>query len=337
MKTLRKLWIVLFLVSLVLPVAAQDAPWRERAKKEPKDYKAEDFGWDNMYEEINYPEPPKPEPPPPPQPPMRPGEYVEPEPEPQPDPADLLTTDPTVKVYSFGERATVRCAPRLACTIDLEPGERIRGRAIGDPDRWDYSELVSGPDGAEQAHLVVRPTDYGIHTNLIVTTDRRAYRIQLVSETYPEKPEKETVAFTEQVAFRYPKRWVEEKPPLPKPPEPPPKVEEEEATPVVLEPASLEKMNFAYKVVQPKWKRHRFDWKPLAVFDDGQRTYVQLPPLREMDLAPIIRGIQPTGEPYPLNAMLHGQTFVIPKLVKRAEILFGVGKNRKWLRIERLN
>jgi len=305
-------------------------------------------------------------------------------------PADLLETEAGTEVYRFGQTATVRCAPRLACSIDLEPGESIRGRVIGDPDRWDYEELVSGPPHEERWHIIVRPTDYEIHTNLMVTTDRRAYRIRLISVPYPEDPDEEVVDFTEAISFRYPERWVERKEPPPSQCPPPARtaaaeVPTERSPPLELEVAELEawneppamaleplaevptavepiapeampeprlsaktqleelelpapeRLNFNYRIIEPRRKRHRFDWEPLAVMDDGVRTYIHLPPLSKMDITPVLSGITPTGEPFPLNAILRGNVYVVPRLIKRAELYLGVGKRRMWMRIERID
>src|ERR1700688_1226099 len=86
--------------------------------------------------------------------------------------------------YPFGERTppTLRCMPLSVCDVVLEPGESIVNVAVGDSVRWLIAPASSGPAEATTPHLLIKPTEAGLRTNLIVTTNRRTYYLTLVSQ-----------------------------------------------------------------------------------------------------------------------------------------------------------
>ena len=79
--------------------------------------------------------------------------------------------------YPFGERTppTLRCKPLFVCDLVLEPGETIINVAVGDSVRWLIAPASSGGADSATPHVLVKPTEAGLHTNLIVTTNRRTY------------------------------------------------------------------------------------------------------------------------------------------------------------------
>jgi type IV secretion system protein TrbG len=78
------------------------------------------------------------------------------------------------------ERSNVVCQPLFVCDIVLDSGETIISMATGDSVRWLLNTVASGPDG-DTPHVLVKPTDYNLRTNLIIATDRRVCYVILVS------------------------------------------------------------------------------------------------------------------------------------------------------------
>ncbi len=196
----------------------------------------------------------------------------------------------------FGHRnPTLVCAPLRICSIVLEPGETVLDLLSGDTQHWQTFELATGPGGSTPI-VAVRPmVDFELSdtcdktTNLVITTDRRIYDVVLElppctheqeSDANPQRP------YHRQLSFYYPddllKRWHTraelralqeqahaEQEPLP------------EAT--TLAPAGVDSLNWRYRVRSrrgwnPFKRSPRFPWRPHAVFDDGVRTYIALPP-----------------------------------------------------------
>ena len=100
-------------------------------------------------------------------------------------------------LYSYGAGLpTVVCAPLRVCMIELQSGEKLVGEPhIGDSVRWNLSPAMYGNGANSTSVIVLKPQGPGLDTNLLITTDRRAYYLRLLS-----KPED----YVARVAFAYP-------------------------------------------------------------------------------------------------------------------------------------
>src|SRR5207253_4303334 len=82
------------------------------------------------------------------------------------------------------------------CMIELQSGEKLVGEPhIGDSIRWNLSPAMYGNGESSTSVIVLKPQTAGLDTNLLITTDRRAYYLRLLS-----KPED----YVARVAFAYP-------------------------------------------------------------------------------------------------------------------------------------
>ncbi|GAC1501973.1 MAG: hypothetical protein NVS1B2_27270 [Vulcanimicrobiaceae bacterium] len=81
--------------------------------------------------------------------------------------------------YRTDEQVSVSCAAALLCEIRLQPGEKVRAGFGALSDLWESHLTFSG--AANEPHLVLKPRDPGLRENVIVTTNRRTYRLFLRS------------------------------------------------------------------------------------------------------------------------------------------------------------
>lgn len=81
--------------------------------------------------------------------------------------------------HAYGyTRPTIQCAPLHVCTIKLIPGESITSVGLGDTVRWHVQKTLAG----DIPVLLIKPTQSGIATNLVVTTDAgRIYYMHIVA------------------------------------------------------------------------------------------------------------------------------------------------------------
>ncbi|MFZ2098977.1 MAG: TrbG/VirB9 family P-type conjugative transfer protein, partial [Oricola sp.] len=98
-----------------------------------------------------------------------------------------------IQIYPWSEGALyqVYAAPGQITNIALEPGETLTGAgpiAAGDTARWIIGDTTSGSGATRRVHILVKPTRPDITTNLVVTTDRRTYMIELRAEEEPYMP-----------------------------------------------------------------------------------------------------------------------------------------------------
>jgi len=93
--------------------------------------------------------------------------------------ADALVGAGGAVEYPYGySRPTVTCAPLHVCSVALQDGEAITSVSIGDTVRW---LLQSATAGAKPV-MMIKPTQAGLSTNLVVTSDKgRIYYMHLVS------------------------------------------------------------------------------------------------------------------------------------------------------------
>jgi type IV secretion system protein TrbG len=239
--------------------------------------------------------------------------------------APILAT-PSSRVHPFGRTyPTLVCIPDRACDIRLEEGEVISGIALGDAERWQTEFLTEG----NTPHILVRPLEDDLRTNLVVLTNRRTYHLELRAPT-PEELEERTAVVYEHLAWWYPDRWVR-------------RLEQEalqRAAEAAAPPSSLldqpltpGQINPGYVLEHPRKRRNRLGWEPTTVFDDGHRVYLHLPAAARAGELPVLIGRLPGGETYPLNTQVHGDWLVVPTLFEAAELVIGTGDTRRYLRI----
>ncbi len=85
-------------------------------------------------------------------------------------------------LFLYGESAAVcRLLTASVCDIELQGGEVVRDVLVGDTVRWKVEPATSGAAGGQAIHLIVKPSEPGLVTSMVVTTSRRTYHIQLKS------------------------------------------------------------------------------------------------------------------------------------------------------------
>ncbi len=84
-------------------------------------------------------------------------------------------------LLSEGALFRLFAAPERVSDIALQPGETLTSVAAGDTVRWTVGDTTSGSGETKRTHLLVKPFAAGLSTNLVITTDRRVYHVQLTS------------------------------------------------------------------------------------------------------------------------------------------------------------
>ncbi len=210
----------------------------------------------------------------------------------------------------------IACAPLRICSIELEAGEVVNKVDSGDSVRWKISPSIVGSGKERTVHVVIKPLEYDLSTNIKIATDRRMYDIDLFSV----KGEK----FVRRIAFHYPENdaraWEARKAQMEK---------ENALVTAELPPTSVDKLNFSY-IVEGKDSA-----KPLRVFDDGNKTYVQMgPEFRNQD-APVFVLIGQDGKEQLVNYRLKNGFYIIDKVIDKAALLAGVGDDQTRINISR--
>ena len=151
----------------------------------------------------------------------------------------------------------------------------------------------------------MKPSRADITTNLIIATDRRSYMLELRAGAKPYMPA---------VAWSYPAQ----KAGLPQ------TIATTPATPTF----SVRKYRYGLTGDSPPWK-------PVNVYDDGRRVYVEFPGGIVQGEMPPIFVIGPDGEPEITNSRVYQNVLIVDRLFGAAELRLGAGKRQQTVRIVR--
>ncbi|MDB5581670.1 MAG: trbG [Bradyrhizobium sp.] len=210
--------------------------------------------------------------------------------------------------YAPGGLYQVYAAVGQVTDIMLQEGETLADTgavAAGDTVRWVIGEAASGSGATRRTHILIKPTDPGLVTNLVINTGRRTYHVELRStaSTYMASvgwsyPQDDLIAIRASAAA----------------------TAREAATQVQagFDPARLD---FAYRVSGPS-----VPWKPVQIFDDGTRTYVLMPEgIARTELPPLfLIGEKKTAEL--VNYRVSGRYIIVDRLFDLAELRLGTRK-----------
>jgi ParB family chromosome partitioning protein len=167
----------------------------------------------------------------------------------------------------------------------LADDEDTEDEAVGD--------TTSGAGDTAQVHVLVKPTRPDISTNLVINTDRRTYLVELRSGETPYMPS---------IAWSYPRSRTTRVPAV-------------QAAPIIP-PAAQRNYRYALGGDRPPWR-------PVAVYDDGRRVYVEFPRGIVQGEMPPLFVIGPDGEPELVNSRVHGNILIVDRLFAAAELRLG--------------
>jgi type IV secretion system protein VirB9 len=226
-------------------------------------------------------------------------------------------------LFAFGAGLpTVVCAPLRVCLIELQPGEKLVGEPqIGDSVRWNVAPAVYGKGDESTAVLVLKPQMPGLDTNLLITTDRRAYYVRLVSKADD---------YVSRVAFVYNdddggKKWKDHFAEQ-KRDELAAARDSSHAPPGLM--VAFEKLHFDYQV-----KGGDENIRPQRVFDDGSKTYIQMSTNIANREAPVLLVLGPDGKGEIVNYRMKDQTYIVDRLFEHAQLVLGSGRNAQKVEI----
>jgi type IV secretion system protein TrbG len=221
-----------------------------------------------------------------------------------------------VQVYPFSDGALyqVYAAPGEVTDVALEAGEQLVGTgpvAAGDTVRWVIGDTESGSGSTKRIHILLKPTQPGLTTNLVINTDRRTYHLELrsVDKTYMASvsfayPQDQLIALRAQNSVA------------------------EEATPLASG-VDVNALAFRYRL-----EGDNPPWRPLRAFDDGKQVFIEFPSgIAQGEMPPLwIVGAQ--GEGQLVNYRVRGAYMIVDRLFAAAELRLG-GNPQQVVRIVR--
>ena len=265
--------------------------------------------------------------------------------------------------YSPGVRYNAVAAAGYLTAIELRPGERLLSLSCSDSANYHVERVQQGSGGAAQTLLLVKPKAAGGQSNWVITTDERTYFVDvLVNEkadyqsaiawNYPVDDVRLLAERGDELRVRIEKGGADggaggnaftpagpaarlgaaaggngdtagETPPG-----------DAGALGPTVGPLgmNLGELNFEYLVLyQPRGRDgKRADapappWAPLRVFDDGRKTYLQLPEQARRYELPPLYALDHPGDPEPklVNYRRSGDYLVADRLAPAWELRAG--------------
>jgi P-type conjugative transfer protein TrbG len=218
-----------------------------------------------------------------------------------------------IQVWPFTDGALyqVYAAVGRVTVVSLQPGEELVTVAAGDTVRWIVGDTSSGSGAELRVNVLVKPIRSGLKTNLVITTSRRTYLLELAST------EKTWMA---SVSWEYPRDRMLA---LQR------QAQAASAAAPVDTGLSLENLRFRYAI-----SGSNPPWKPLRAFDDGQKVYIQFPAgIAQGELPPLFV-IGPEGDGQLVNYRFRSPYYIVDRLFGAAELRLG-GDKGDVVRIER--
>lgn len=204
-----------------------------------------------------------------------------------------------MRAWIEGSTYRLATSPERVSDIMLQPGETLIAVAAGDTARWVIGDTASGAGPARRTHVLVKPSGLGLRTNLVITTDRRVYHVELESSAR---------AGAASLAWTYPPDDILALGSATGAPA-------REASPADL---VLEALNFGYRV-----EGDSPSWRPIRAFDDGRQVFIEFPEGVERREVPPLFVVGASGAPELVNYRQRGRFYVVDRLFDVAELRLG--------------
>ena len=198
--------------------------------------------------------------------------------------------------------------------------------------------MPSLDEATVEQHVVLKPLAPNVATNMAIYTDRRVYHIELQSATTSESD------YMPFVSFSYPDdqrlKWMalvqQQQVALPRT-DNSQTVSRSEGHGLTIDASRL---NYRYDIDVEGWfgrKRRAKQWAPRKVFDDGRRTFIQLPEYVRHRELPMLVVRDGAGKDSIVNTSFEPDQLilVVDRLFDAGVLVLGAGRNQERVAIHR--
>ena len=172
---------------------------------------------------------------------------------------------------------------------------------LGDSKRWWAVPSASGSGETQTPHVGIKATEKGISTNLVIYSTRRTYEINLIEGGKPEA----------RVGFWFPDEEARQA---------------AKQAQVEIKPQRVENERYTIKGSAP--------WKPVRVWDDSTRTFIELPPESRVTTLPVLF-VTDQGKRELVNYGVQWPLITVGRLFEKSELVLGTGWDQERVEIRR--
>ena len=173
-------------------------------------------------------------------------------------------------------------------------------------------DTESGDGAARRIHILVKPTDPRLATNLVINTDRRTYHLELRATP---------ATYMASVSWRYPQDELVALRTA---------AQASAAAAPIAHGVDLDRLNFGYRI------KGKAPWRPVRVFDDGQQVFVEFPPEVGQGEMPPLFILGGKGGADLVNYRVRGRRMIVDRMFAVAELRLGGKGEEQRVRIIRV-
>lgn len=223
--------------------------------------------------------------------------------------------------YVYGvQTPRVVCSPMRICDVKLQAGETIFSLHAGDTTRWTIEPALEGDGASEVEHIIIKPLDVGISTNMVITTNRRVYHIDLSSSKSQNIP---------RISFVYPEESLAKFKLLQD------RKKQTIANNTIPETNEyLGNLDFEYEVTGAD-----VIWKPVRVYNDGKKTIIEMPSSMNSNESPALLVTRynknSRNSEQLVNYRVQNNRYIVDAIFYEAELVLGVGSDQDKVTVRR--
>lgn len=210
--------------------------------------------------------------------------------------------DSSSHYVSCNKEVSIKCKPLMLTEIKLLPNERVISLNAGDTARWLFQTIMSNTDNNPTTHILIKPKDSHIKTNLIIATNQRIYHINLISDE--EETTKSSFSFYDPINNSD------------------------------IDDSHVGKIDSNYEVRVPYFKKVP-KWVPDCVYNDGTSVFIYMPFLNRYS-APSFYVLDEHEQLTILNYQVGPDYYRVDQLFSKGVLIRGVGRNREKVMINYL-
>jgi type IV secretion system protein VirB9 len=205
-----------------------------------------------------------------------------------------------IKYLSYDRPVQIICQPLMLTDLELLPDENIISINSGDTSRWLFQSIATQSDDQLCFHVLIKPKEPNLKTNLIVVTDKHTYYVELVSQKISSS--KKLLAFFDPS--------------------------------INTSTTDLKLIDNDYRIKEPIFQKTP-NWLPHYIYNDGSSVFISIPLLKS-GVAPSFYVIDETARQNIVNYYLNDNIYQITQLFHKGLLVQGVGSEQKKLLIEHI-
>lgn len=224
--------------------------------------------------------------------------------------------------YSTESKPIISCSVNHFCIIQLESGEKLNSLGTGDKNSWLSNVFITGEGPTASVSIQLSPKFNNISTDLTISTNKRTYLIGLVA-----KPDADTTV----LRFYYPEETYIDNLQKAKALQQGDSSSSSNDNDIVSSGTQIDvnHINFNYDI-----KGDNPPWKPTRVFDDGNKTYIQMPAISSRFDLPVLYLVK-NNKMQMVNYRYTQPYFIVDGLFSQAWLVSGKGSEQ--IRVKIIN